>query len=146
VLLAPLPSEAMPRRQPVASPEVLARPEGASIAGWEQLTVELSAGAAGLRIVMVVLDDTGQPIAASDGVLYRVEVAKGVIEYYHENVGGRLESDGTFRGARWRAVVVETKDGEEQRLETPPSAPSPADVSVLKALVAEVLRRSSQAA
>jgi hypothetical protein len=143
VLLAPLPSDAVPRRQSVASPEVLARPEGASIAGWEQVTVELSAGAAGLRIVMVVLDATGQPIAASDGVLYRVEIAKGVVEYYHENVGGRLESDGTFRGARWRAVVVETGDREERRLETPPSAPSPADVSALKALVTEVLRRSS---
>jgi len=51
----------IPRRQPVASPEILAKPEGAAITGWEQLTVDLSAGAARLRIVMVVLDATGQP-------------------------------------------------------------------------------------
>lgn len=140
-----MPSEAVPRRQPVASPEILARPEGAAIAGWEQLTVELSAGPAGLRIVMVTLDATGQPISASDWVLYSSEAAEGreAVEYHHESVGGRLESDGTFRGMRWLTVSVETGDGAEPRMRSTPSEPSPADVSALKALVADVLRRSS---
>jgi hypothetical protein len=41
-LLAPLPPDAIPTRQPVAPPEILARPESASIAGWRQLVVHLS--------------------------------------------------------------------------------------------------------
>ena len=138
----------IPQRKPVAPPEILATPEGAAIAGWEQLTVELSAGSAGLRIAMVVLDASGQPISVSDTVLYRSEFAAGhgadrhpAIEYYQESVGGRLESDGTFRGTRWRTVGVETADGEEPQLESTPSQPSAADVTGLKALVAEVLRR-----
>lgn len=147
-LLAPLPPDAIPRRGPVASPAILATSEGAAIAGWEQLTVDLSAGAAGLRVVMVVVDATGRPIVASDAVVYRVEVAAGgesnrsrVIEYHHENVGGRLEPDGTLRGTRWHTVIAETEDGEEQQLESTPSPPSAADVAGLKALVAELLRR-----
>ncbi len=147
-LFAPLPADVIPRRQPVASPEVLATPAGAAIAGWEQLTVELSAGSAGLRIAMVVLDATGQPIGASDTVLYRSEVAGGrgadprsVIEYYQESVSGRLEPDGSFRGTRWRTKGVEGVDGAEPQLESTPSEPSAADVTSLKALVAEVLRR-----
>src|SRR5688500_5756145 len=48
-LLAPIPADAVVSRKPVASPEILATPEGAAIAGWEQLTIELSAGAVGLR-------------------------------------------------------------------------------------------------
>src|SRR5919197_199706 len=68
-LLAPLPADAVPRRQPVAAPEVLARPEAAAIADWQQLVVELSAGSAGLRILLVVLDGSGRPISASDAVL-----------------------------------------------------------------------------
>jgi hypothetical protein len=147
-LLAPLPPEAIPRRQPVGSPEILARPEGAAIAGWEQLTIDLSAGAAGLRVVMVVLDATGQPIAASDAVLYSVEVREGagggasrIVEHYHENIGGRLEPDGSFRGTRWRTLMVETANGEPQQLESTPSAPSPADMAALKALVVELMRR-----
>ena len=144
-LLAPLPPEVIPRRQPVAPAEILAKPEGAAIAGWEQLTVDLSAGAAGLRVVMVTLDATGQPISASDTVLYRSEGRRGSggVEYHHESVGGRLESDGTFRGTRWLTVSVETADGKEPQMHSTPSEPSPADVSALKALVAEVLRRSS---
>ena len=147
-LLAPLPPDAIPRQQPVASPEILARPEGAAIAGWEQLTIDLSAGAAGLRVVMVVLDATGQPISASDAVLYSVEVGAGeggssprIVEHYHESIGGRLESDGSFRGTHWRTLIAETAEGETQHLESTPSAPSPADVAALRALVAELLRR-----
>jgi hypothetical protein len=116
----------IPRRQPVAPPEVLATPEGAAIAGWEQLTVELSAGSAGLRVAIVVLDATGQPISAS-------------------GVGGRLESDGTFRGTRWRTVGFERADGGDPQLESTPSEPSAADVTGLKALVADVLRRAAPA-
>lgn len=147
-LLAPLPPDAIPRRQPVATPEIQAKPEAAAIAGWEQLTVDLSAGAAGLRIVMVLLDAAGQPIVASDAVLYRMEATEGggadprrTVEYLHESVGGRLEPDGTFRGARWRMVGVETVGRDPAQWESTPVEPSEADVAALKALVADVLRR-----
>jgi hypothetical protein len=151
-LLAPLPPEATPCRQPVAPPEVLATPAGAAVAGWEQLVVELSAGAAGLRVVMVVLDATGQPISASDMVLYRSEVAGGTgaegacssVEIHQESVGGRLEPDGMFRGTHWRMVGREPIDDEDPKWESTPSEPSVAEVAGLKALVAELLRRQSR--
>lgn len=156
-LLAPIPVDSVPSRKPVASPEVLATPHGAAIAGWEQLTVELSAGSAGLRHIMVVLDAAGQPIAASDTVLYWSTVprtSEGAdpasaiqydIEFYQESIGGRIEQDGTFRGTRWRTVGVETEEESEPRLESTPSEPSATDVAGIKALVAELLRRQSRA-
>jgi hypothetical protein len=148
-LLAPLPPEATPCRQPVAPPEVLATPTGAAVAGWEQLVVELSAGAAGLRVVMVVLDATGQPTSVSDMVLYRSETAGGSgagdsgssVEIHQETVGGRLEPDGTFRGTRWCIVGPEPVDDEDPKWELTPSEPTVADVAGLQALIADLLRR-----
>ncbi len=144
-LFAPLPADAIPRRQPVAPPETLAKPEGAAIAGWEQLTLELSAGYDGLRMLLVVLDGDGQPISASDLVLYRSETTQGsdtLITYRQESLGGRLEADGSFRGTRWHTLTVESADGREIQKELTPSEPAAADVSALKALVADMLRRA----
>lgn len=151
-LLGPIPADAVLLRKPVASPEILATPEGAAIAAWEQLTIELSAGAAGLRHIMVVLDATGQPISAGDTVLYQRKRASqpdaagagGDTEFYQESVGGRIEQDGSFRGTRWRTVGVERSDSDEPQLESTPGAPSEADVIGIKALVAEVMRRKPQ--
>ena len=70
----------------------------------------------GLRHVLVVLDATGQPISASDHVLYWSKVSRidqnadTVLgsalhaEFCQESIGGRFESDGTFRGTRWQTV------------------------------------------
>jgi hypothetical protein len=136
-LLAPLPEDVIVRRQPVGSPEVLATPEGAAIAGWEQLTVELSAGLAGLRHVLVVLDATGQPISASDTALYRVGVSKteqdadtpseSVLsaEFYQESIGGRFETDGTFRGTRWQTVGEDYRDHAPQSPQRRPGCLAP---------------------
>ena len=155
-LLAPLPHEAILCRKPVAPPEVLATPEGAAIAGWEQLTIELSAGAAGLRHILVVLDASGQPISAGDTVLYCIEkwrtdpaadaqqTPQRYVEILQESIGGRIEPDGAFNGTRWRTVGIET-DEEEPQLESTPSVPSATDVAAMKALVAEVIRRSPSA-
>lgn len=141
-LLAPLPVGAVPRRQPVGSPEVLATPQGAAIAGWEQLTIELSAGADGLRHVLVVLDAAGQPISASDTVLYRREIPqRRLVELRQESLGGRLELDGSFRGTRWTSVAVESPEGDELPWESTPSEPSADDVVSIKALVADVMGR-----
>ena len=152
-LLAPLPDDVIFRRQPVGSPEVLAIPEGAAIAGWEQLTVELSADLVGLRHVLVVLDATGQPISASDHVLYWSEVSKTdqnvdassvtaiQAEFYQESIGGRFEADGTFRGTRWQTVGEDYRDGSEPKMDSTPSEPSAADIAGIKALVAEIMKR-----
>ena len=148
-LLAPIPADAVLSRKPVASPEILATPHGSAIAGWEQLTIELSAGAAGLRHIMVVLDAAGLPISAGDTVLYqrsRVPLPDaseevGDTEFYQESVGGRIEQDGSFRGTRWRTVGVDKAGSDEPQLESTPSAPTEADVIGIKALVAEVMRR-----
>jgi hypothetical protein len=152
-LLASLPEDVVVRRQPVGSPEVLATPEGAAIAGWEQLTVELSAGTAGLRHVLVVLDATGQPISASDHVLYWSEVSKTDknadtssgraphAEFYQESIGGRFETDGTFRGTRWQTVGEDYHDGSEPKMDSTPSEPSAADIAGIRALVAEIMKR-----
>ncbi len=145
-LLAPLPADAVPRRQPVAPPEILAKPEGAAIAGWEQLTIDLSAGAAGLRNVLVVLDANGQVLSANDSVLYCCDVAAPTsganAEYHHESIGGRFEVDGSFRGTRWKSVTLETEGQEPPQTTSTPTEPSVADVAGLRALVAEVLRRA----
>jgi len=137
-LLAPLPADAVPLRKPVGSPEILATPHGASIAGWEQLTVDLSAGSAGLRVVLVILDAGGRPISASDAVLYRVEPA----QMRQDSIGGRIEPDGTFRGTCWRTEGPEPPDGEEPQWDMRRSEPTPSQVSALMALVAEVVRRA----
>ncbi|MEO8166107.1 MAG: hypothetical protein ABI619_12000 [Betaproteobacteria bacterium] len=147
-LLAPLPADAVPLRKPVASPEILAKPEGATIAGWEQLTINLSAGAAGLRNVLVVLDANGRVIAANDSVLFCTEVTGprtgSDTEYRQESVGGRFEEDGSFRGTRWHSVtaITEPAPEDEPRIVSTRAEPSAAEVADLRALVAEVMRRA----
>ena len=137
-LFAPLPADAVPRRQPVAPPEVLATPAGAAIAGWEQLVLDLSAGGTAMRVVHVVLDGDGRPISASDMVFYRT----GPAEIRQESVGGRFEADGSFRGTRWLTTGPEPADDEPPDWESTPSEPSAADVAALRALVDEMLRRA----
>jgi hypothetical protein len=149
-LLAPLPADTMPRRQPVASPEVLAGPTGWAIAGWEQLVVDLSAGAAGLRNVLVVLDSHGVLLSASDSVLYRTGPGGtpppadcgSPTQVRHESVGGRFEPDGSFRGTRWVSVALDPGDSDELEWESTPSEPSEDDVAALRLLAAELVRRS----
>lgn len=139
-LFAPLPADAVVKRNAVLPPELVDRAESAAVAGWETLSVELSAGAAGLRHAMVVLDASGTPISAGDWVMY---CSGKPIEYVHENVGGRLQPDGTFLGTRWRTVAVEVPGSEEaETRETVQSDPSAEDVAALKTLVKELLRRA----
>jgi len=86
----------------------------------------------------VTLDESGHAISASDHVL----VQEGDL-YRHESVGGRLEADGRFLGTRWHTVTREVEGRDEAEvLEAVPSKPSDEDERNLKALVAEVLRRT----
>jgi hypothetical protein len=146
-LLGPLPSGAVPERKPVAPPEVLAGPNGWAIAGWEQLVVHLSAGAAGLRTVLVVLEGTGTVISANDAVLYRSglqeptpppEGEPALIR--QENVGGRFEQDGSFHGTRWQSVAIDRGE-DELDWESTRSEPTSDDVAGLRIVVDEVMRR-----
>ena len=130
------------RCKPVVSAELARKPESAAVAGWESLTVDLSAGAAGSRHVMVTLDAQGVPIAASDWVLHSSGEPR---EYVHENLGGRIEIDGTFRGTRWRTVMIEAPDSDEpQPRETVRSDPTPEDVEALLRVVHELLSRAGK--
>jgi hypothetical protein len=145
-LLAPLPADARPQRRPVASTETLAGPGASAIAGWEQLVLHLSAGSAGLRTVLVVLDDTGTLLSASDSVLYRTGAPTGVTQtdpgaILQLSIGGRFEEDGSFHGTRWHSVAVE-RDGEDPQWESTPSEPSLEDVDGLRTLVEELMRRA----
>lgn len=148
-LLGPLPDDAIPVRQPVASAEVLAGPTGYALAGWDQLVLHLSAGSAGLRNILIVLDADGTLLSASDAVLYRTgpngsaPVGNGhstgmVLQM---SVGGRFEPDGSFHGTRWHSVAVERAGDAELDWESTPSQPSPDDVDALRLLVEELIRR-----
>jgi hypothetical protein len=132
----------------VGSPEVLAAPEGAAIAGWEQLTLLLSAGPAGLRAILVVLDEAGQVISASDMVLYRSapspvtdspEPSSAFMR--QQSIGGRFEPDGTFQGTSWQTEGPEPVEDEAPNWVSTPSEPTEEDVAALRTLVAEVMRR-----
>src|SRR5688500_6803229 len=102
-LLAPLPQNAVVSRSPVASAELVASGKADAIAGWDSLVVHLS-DADGLRHVMLTLDAAGTVISGGDGVLFQHEEQRGgeLWQIYdHQNIGGRFESDGSFRGTRW---------------------------------------------
>jgi hypothetical protein len=140
-LFAPLPDRAKVRRKPVLSEELAAKPESAAIAGWQSVSVELSAGTDGLRHVMVTLDASGTPISAGDWVLY---CSGKPVEYVHENVGGRIQPDGSFLGTRWRTVAVEVAGSEEpETRETVSSEPTEEDIAGLMRMVRELLSRNS---
>jgi hypothetical protein len=108
----------------------------------------LSAGAAGSRTVLVLLDAGGVLLSASDGVLFRMGLegapppidCDAPAEIRHESVGGRFEPDGSFRGTRWLSVAVDRGE-EELQWESTPSEPSVDDVARLRLVVAELIRR-----
>ena len=61
---------------------MLGTAQGAAIAGWQNLSLNLSAGTFGLRHLLIVLDETGRPIAASImclsvGRIHRIRRARG---------------------------------------------------------------------
>jgi hypothetical protein len=142
-LLAPVPLDAVPIRKPVGTPEVLASPEGAAIAGWQQVTVELTAGRAGLRTLLVVLDATARPIAASDQVLFWSpgDGPAAPAQVRQESIGGRLGGDGSFTGTCWVVTGPEPQDDEPPQWESTHRPPTAAEIAALQRLVTELLAR-----
>ena len=144
-LLAPLPPEAMPVRKPIGSPEVLGQAHGAAIAGWQNLSLNLSAGTFGLRHLLIVLDETGRPIAASDHVLIRWENPSdpsGPCLMRQESIGGRLEEDGRVLGTCWTVTGPEPREDEPPARESTPRRPTDEETALLKQLVAEIVSRA----
>lgn len=151
-LLGPLPADAVPVRQPVAPPEVLAGPTGWAVAGWEQLVLHLSAGAAGSRTILVVLDARATLLSASDSVLYYTDPSGAAppVEdmpamIHVENIGGRFEPDGSFRGTRWHSVAVEHGGEDEVEWKSTPSEPTGDEVARFRIVVTELIRRQPPA-
>ena len=130
----------MPTRRPVAPPEVLSRPEGAAIAGWEQVVLHLSDPCRGLRTVLVVLDAAGVPISASDSVFFKIDGDPPMLR--HESIGGRIEADGRFLGTHWISEGPDPGEDEEANLASTPRAPSDDEIATLRVLVDEMLHRS----
>jgi hypothetical protein len=143
-LLAPLPDAAAPLRKPVATPDVLASPEGAAIAGWEQLTLHLSAGQAGLRILLVVLDASSRPVAASDHVLFWSpgQRPSDPRQIRQESIGGRLEPDGTFRGTCWVVAGPEPANDDPPQWDSTSRPPTAAESAAFLGLVDQLVARA----
>jgi hypothetical protein len=140
-LLGPLPVGAAPRVAPVGSPELHGTLEGAAVAGWETLVLELSAGSAGLRVLQVLRDAEGRLLSASDHVLFRSEAIGQPVQIRQESIGGRFESNGESRGTFWLVTGPEPVDEEDPRWELSPREPAKDEVEALRRLVAEIVRR-----
>ena len=144
-LLAPVPPEAMPVRTPIGSPEVLGEGQGAAIAGWQNLSLHLSAGTFGLRHLLIVLDQTGRPIAASDHVFIHWESPSDPScpwQMLQESIGGRLEEDGRVVGTCWTVTGPEPRDDEPPAWESTPRQPTDEETAALKRLVADIVMRA----
>jgi hypothetical protein len=144
-LFAPLPDDAVVERKPVASPELIAGGQADAIAGWESITAHLS-DPAGMRHVLITLDGNGTLISGADMVLFQREEQRGrdrVTIYDQENVGGRFEEDGSFRGTRWITHTEQIGDDDENAHATSlPSPPTEQDVASLRATIDDVIRRA----
>ncbi len=143
-LLAPLPPDAVPVRKPIGSVEVPG-PAHSAIAGWQNLSLNLSAGTFGLRHLLIVLDETGRPIAASDHVFIHWENPSdpsGPWQMRQESIGGRLEEDGRFLGTCWTVTGPEPREDEPPAWQSTPRPPTDEEAAALKGLVAEIVARA----
>lgn len=129
----------------MASPELVASGEAEAIAGWESITAYLS-DPAGMRHVLITLDAKGTLLSGGDMVLLQRQEQRGrdVVKIYdQENVGGRFEEDGSFRGTRWLTHTEQIGDDDESAHATSlPSPPSERDVASLRAIVDAVIKRA----
>ena len=145
-LLAPLPDDATPQRNFVASPEQIANGTDGPIRGWYSLIVYLSEPAFGLRHVHLTLDAAGTLVAGGDGVMFVRETTPDGMEATlteHHSVGGRFETDGSFRGTHW-ITVIETAPGEDEGVTRSADhrPPTEEEIAALRAIAADVMRRA----
>lgn len=147
-LLASLPDDVTIERKAVASAELIAGGKADVIAGWDSITVNLSDPGHGLRHVLITVDGAGSLLSAGDAVMFYREERRGADLWHiydHHNVGGRFETDGSFRGTRWHTHTEHRGDADDPNASSStPSPPSDDDVVRLRALVAWVLERAPQ--
>jgi hypothetical protein len=146
-LLSPLPDDATPQRKLVASPDMVANGTDGPIAGWYSLIVYLSEPEYGLRHVHLTLDAGGTLLAGGDHVMFVRETTPDGMEATlteHHSVGGRFESDGSFRGTHW-VSILETKPGEDagETRSAEHRPPTDEEIAVLRVIAAEVMRRAA---
>jgi hypothetical protein len=141
-LLAAIPKDARINRRPVTPAGLPKAAESEQIAEWESLSVELSDGNAGLRHLLITLDQQGRPISANDLVLFRRAIEDGRIEVRTESIGGRIAADGRFFGTRWTSIGYEERANDGgSGIESKPADPSDVDIDRLLALVREIVKR-----
>lgn len=79
-------------------------------------------------------------------VLFQREEQRGrdlITIYDQENVGGRFEEDGSFRGTRWITHTEQIGDDDENAHTTSlPSPPTEQDIASLRAIIDAVLTRA----
>lgn len=145
-LFAPLPDDAGVERKPVASAEQIAKGTAGPIAGWQKVTVNVSDPDRGLRHVQVTLDADGRLLSGSDHVMFIRETTpdgSSALLTDHESVGGRFETDGSFRGTHWLTTLENSADGETSTTRAAVHrAPTEVEVERLRRLIDEVLRRA----
>lgn len=142
-LLSPLPQGTIPERKQLVTLDAV-NADNAAIAGWEQLSMLLSAGTAGLRMIMVVLDGSGHLLSASDHVLHRFAQTEGEgVDMRQESIGGSFAPDGAFRGTCWVVEGPEPEGDEEPDWQSTPRPPSDGETEKLRALVVEMVRRDA---
>lgn len=134
-LLAPLPADSRPVRQPVLSHELKAVNATSEVAGWTSLMLNLSAPGIGLRVVLATFDANGVLLSGSDLVHRR---ASGRLE--QQSIGGRFAQDGTFSGTRWHGVATDPEGQETADWDLKSSEPTVEDGERLRALVEDLKR------
>jgi hypothetical protein len=94
--------------------------------------------------VHVLVDGEGRPLSASDHVLFRSAGRDGSDRPWlrQENIGGRFEPDGSFRGTCWLTEGPEPADDEAPQWTAVPRAPTDDEIARLRTLVEEMCRRN----
>lgn len=146
-LLSPLPADVAPQRKPVASAQQIESGTAGPIAGWESISVHLSAPDYGLRHVLITLDENGTLLSGGDHVMYVRETKPDdncvATLTEHLSVGGRFETDGSFRGTHWHTMLESAGDDDESSVARSAEHRPPTDdeIAKLRAIIDGVLSR-----
>ena len=148
-LLAAIPADVVAQRKPVASAQQIETGTAGPIAGWQSVTVNLSEPGCGLRHVQITLDQNGVLLAAGDSVMFVRETAADGGEATlteHENIGGRFETDGSFRGTHWHTVLENSAADDERSVARSAEhrPPTEDEVARLREIVDDILSRAPQ--
>jgi hypothetical protein len=111
------------------------------------VTVNLSKPEHGLRHVLVTLDEHGALLSGSDLVMYVLETSPDGDEATlteHHSVGGRFETDGSFRGTHSKLTLESAADGGEDESKVRSAEnrpPTDEEITALRRLIEDVLSR-----